>query len=142
MKKDMALAVLDPDSTVREMAMVGSVEEMKRRLEVLLGEQPRAAEDVSGRQRLEAERVERRARIESAGGELLGAAFGFLGELLGADSAPAAEAAVVERFRELLGECVERDPGGGLRMTVRLPDSTALERLAGTLATLAGRRAG
>ena len=88
MKKDMALAVLDPESTVREMAMVGSVEEMKRRLEVLLGKPPRAAEDESGRRRLEAEHVERRARIESAGGELLGAAFGFIGELLGADTRP------------------------------------------------------
>jgi hypothetical protein len=141
MKKDMALAVLDPESTVREMAMIGSVEEMKRRLEVLLGEPPRAAEDESGRRRLEEERVERRARIESAGGELLGAAFGFIGELLGAESAPAADTALVERFREMLGECVERDPAGGLRMTVRLTDATALERLAGNLAALAGRRA-
>jgi hypothetical protein len=47
----------------------------------------------------------------------------------------------VERFRAMLGECVERDPGGGLRMTVRLPDATALERLAGNLAALAGRQA-
>ena len=137
-KQELALAVLDPESTVREMAMVGSVEELKRRLEVLLGEPPRAAEDESGRRRLEADHVERRARIESAGGELLGAAFGFIGELLGADSAPAADTALVARSARCSASAWSVIPAGGLRMTVRLADSTALERLAGSLAALAG----
>ena len=59
-----------------------------------------------------------------------GAAFSFLGELV-ADSVPAEPAPdLTERLRGRLAECVEQDESGTQRLTVTLPDSGALDRLA------------
>ena len=81
--------------------------------------------------------VEHRQRVAAAGGELLGAAFKFLGELV-AQQAPAAPPpeALVANLRQGLGACVEDDPTGKPRLTITLPDRSALETLAQTLAQL------
>ena len=53
-KHELALAALDPDSKVKAVDMVSGIEELKRRLEVLLGTKPEAPLDES--QKLETER--------------------------------------------------------------------------------------
>src|SRR5262249_46987608 len=113
----------------------------KSRLEVLLGARPEAPVDETVQD--EARETTRefapahRERVAAAGGELLGAAFKFLGEL-GAQQAPAAppSEALVANLRAGLGACVDEDPTGKPRLTVTLPDKSALEELAQTLAKL------
>ncbi len=137
-KHELALAALDVGSDVDEVEMQSGMEELKRRLEVLLGAKPETPVDESERAKKEdeAEQLARRERVASAGGELLGAAFNFLGELV-ADGTPAEPAPdVTEKLRNRLAECVEQDESGGQRLTVTLPDSGTLDRLANTLARL------
>ncbi|HEX6506008.1 MAG TPA: DEAD/DEAH box helicase, partial [Chloroflexota bacterium] len=83
-KHDLALAALDIESNVREVALASGVEELKQRLEVLLGAKPHGAVDETQKQRQqqEAERLARRSRVAEAGGQLLTAAFTFLGEMI------------------------------------------------------------
>jgi superfamily II DNA or RNA helicase len=52
-KHELSLAVLDPDSDTTEVDMAAGMEELKRRLEILLGEKPAAAEDESMKERVE-----------------------------------------------------------------------------------------
>src|SRR5262245_21397027 len=140
-KKELALAALDVESEVDAVDLATGMEELKSRLEVLLGARPEAPVDETVKQASqEATRelsVEHRQRVAAAGGELLGAAFKFLGELV-AQQAPAAPppAALVANLRQGLGACVEDDPTGKPRLTFTLPDRSALENLAQTLARL------
>ncbi len=149
-KQDLALAALDVDSDVDVMKMAGGIEEMKRRMEVLLGARPAAPKDV--RQAIvtaaQMEALQRRDRIAAAGGQLLTAALGFLGELLppvslgdrgqgeGASQgdASAASSQLVQQVRGHLEQCVERDEAGRLKLTVSLPGEAALETIAASLA--------
>jgi len=82
-KHELAQAVLDPDSELTKVDMATGMEELKRRLEVLLGEKPDAAEDESMRQQVErqAEALAKKEKIAAAGGKLVGAAFAFIGEM-------------------------------------------------------------
>jgi len=139
-KKDLALAALDVESEIDQVDMASGMEELKSRLEVLLGARPEAPVDESVKQAT-AETAERfsaphRDRVAAAGGELLGAAFKFLGELVSQTEAPAPSDALVANLRAGLGACVEDDAGGKPRLTITLPDRAALENLAQTLARL------
>ena len=94
-KHDLALAALDPESDVTQVDFKSGVEELRRRLEVLLGAKPEAPVDVTKREEVarQAEQlVEHRDRVAAAGGEMFGAVFSFLGELVSQDqSQPPAE---------------------------------------------------
>jgi hypothetical protein len=120
------------------------MDELKRRLEVLLGARSDAPMDESERQARESEAAHvarQRERIAEAGGELVGAAFRFLGEVLPAspDSPHAHE--LGDRIHEQLSRCLESDPSGRPRLTVTLPDPAALEGLARSLGQLLARAA-
>jgi SNF2-related domain/Helicase conserved C-terminal domain len=139
-KKDLALAALDSESTVDRVDMASGMQELKSRLEVLLGAPAHAPVDETVRQE-STETADkfadvRRERVAAAGGELLGAAFKLLGELISpADSAPAPQPLVAE-VRAGLGACVDEDGAGKPRLTITLPDKAALDSLAATLAKL------
>jgi superfamily II DNA or RNA helicase len=138
-KKDLALAALDPEAEVDAVDMVSGMDELKGRLEVLLGARPIAPLDESGKHQIDRENrqaTERRERVAAAGGELLGAAFKLLGELVAGEGHQPAAPAVAADLRNRLAECVEDDPSGRLRLTVTLPDRGALNQLAGALAQL------
>lgn len=151
-KHELALAALDIESEVDAVELAGGAAELKNRLEVLLGAAPEAplAAAAQARSTAELEQLARRERIGLAAGELLGAAFAFVEELLPAPkpaepapngSSPRRRAAaqqptVADRLRRQLGECVETGPDGRPKLTVTLPDSAALDRLAGALARL------
>ncbi len=135
-KKDLALAALDIESEVDQVKTASSMDELKSRLEILLGAKPEANIDQS-KQRQEEETaktlsVERRERVSAAGGELLGAAFKFLGELVATSVPPPQE--TVAKLRAGLAACVSEDPSGKSTLTVTLPDKNALEGLASALA--------
>ncbi len=140
-KRNLALAALDSESTTDEVDLHSGMEELKSRLEQLIGAQSEAPADESQR-RHEVQQVanleaERRERVSAAGGELLGAAFKFLGELI-ASQGPAtpAQPQMVTEITSGLSQCVEEDASGKQRLTITLPDRGALEGLAATLAQL------
>jgi hypothetical protein len=137
-KHDLALAALDMDSDVREVALASGVEELKQRLEVLLGAKPHGAVDETERQRQqqETERLARRARVAEAGGQLLAAAFTFLSEMIPQQSPTNGTARMASEVKARLSECLERDEQGRPRLTVTLPNETALENLTRSLAAL------
>ncbi|MBS0261411.1 MAG: DEAD/DEAH box helicase family protein [Planctomycetes bacterium] len=144
-KKDLAMAALDIESEVEAVDMQSGMEELKSKLEVLLGAKPEAPVDQTAKQQIEQSAsllpseptTEHRERVAAAGGELLGAAFKFLGQLV-AQQAPAAAPpeSLVANLREGLGACVENDLTGKPRLTITLPDRSALDNLAQTLAQL------
>ena len=139
-KHDLALAALDMESDVREVALSSGVEELRRRLEVLLGAKAHAPVDETEKQRQqqEAERLARRTRVAEAGGQLLAAAFTFLGQMIPEREPANGASEMAGRFKARLEECLERDEQGRPRLTVTLPNEAALESLARSLAALLG----
>ena len=136
-KHELAAAVLDPDSDLEEVQLASGMEELKRRLELLLGARPEAAADLSMREQAEAAAlVQRRERVAEAGGHLLASAFSFLSEMLpaSASAAPAPEA--VAAVKAGLRQCVETGDDGKIRFAVTLPGPEALDGLASALARL------
>ncbi|MBC7966461.1 MAG: DEAD/DEAH box helicase, partial [Fuerstia sp.] len=80
-KKELAMAALDYDSDISEVNLKSGTEELKARLEILLGAIPEGHLDESQKREKEAEAtrlVARRENMAVAGGEMLTAAFGFL----------------------------------------------------------------
>lgn len=140
-KKDLALAALDADSDVDEVSLVSGAEELRNRLEILLGAKPEAPVDESQKAEVAAaaagHAASHRDRVAAAGGELLGAVFSFLGELVSQDgAAPTPSPDAVSNLRQRLAECTEEDEQGRPRLALTLPNRDALEGLAKTLAQL------
>jgi len=163
-KHDLALAALDVDSNVTEVELRSGMEELKRRLEQLLGEKPATPIDASRREEVNDEAREqsgprevtlsstetqptstaaaapmsvRQEKVAAAGGEMLGAVFNFLGELI--NNAPETETPapeVVRKLREGLSACSATDASGNEQLTVTLPNREALDNLANTLARM------
>lgn len=69
---------------MREVALASGIDELKQRLEVLLGAKAHAPADETEKQRYQeqSERLARRSRMAEAGGQLVAAAFAFLGEVI------------------------------------------------------------
>ncbi|MCH8840535.1 MAG: DEAD/DEAH box helicase, partial [Planctomycetes bacterium] len=136
-KKDLALAALDVESEVDEVSLVSSAEELKSRLEILLGAKPEAAGDIQEPALAPALSTGHQERVAAAGGEMLGAVFNFLGELVAQDDqTPAPPTALVDNLKQRLGDCVTEDQSGRQRLSITLPDRQALDNLAETLAHL------
>ncbi len=137
-KQNLALAVLDADSDVDVLEMVSGMEEMRQRLEILLGAKPEAPLDVSQKMETAATIDARRDRVAVAGGEMLGAVFHFLGELVAQSGATsnAPPDDVVNRLRDNLLQCATPDDQGRQKLTVTLPNHAALDNMAKTLARL------
>jgi len=139
-KHELSLAVLDPDSDTAEVDMAAGMEELKRRLEILLGEKPAAAEDESMKERVEkeAQTLARKKKIAAAGGQLVGAAFAFIGEMLSEKDESDEAAQLAGAFKSKLSDCLEKDEDGSLKMTISIPDETFLDNMARSLARMAG----
>ena len=146
-KKEVALAALDAESDVDIVEMASGGDDLKSRLEVLLGARPEAFADKTEEQKAReaAEKQKHRERVAAAGGELLGAAFQFLGQLIARDDeGTRTPEKVVRDLRSRLEQCVEEEPTGRLRFAVTLPNRQALDAMAQTLAgfLVAGELAG
>jgi SNF2 family DNA or RNA helicase len=139
-KHELAQAALDPDSDIDRVDMASGMEELKNRLEVLLGKAPEAPVDESVRQTVEQETAalaQHRERVAAAGGELLGAAFGFLAQILPeTETDGETRRKTAKAVRESLGQCLETGEDGKVKLTVTLPDTGALDRLAEALGKL------
>jgi len=139
-KHELSRAVLDPDSDLTQVDMASGMEELKRRLEILLGEKPDAAEDESMRQQVEkaAEALARKEKIAAAGGKLVGAAFAFIGEMFSAREESEEMARLAGAFKAKLSDCMEKAEDGSLKMTISLPDEAFLDNMARSLAQMVG----
>jgi hypothetical protein len=146
-KHGLALAALDAGSDVDQVDLASGMEELRQRLEVLLGARPEAPPDESLRRESElavaraaAERSDRREKLAVSGGHLLSAAFQFLGELLPAPSnsseSNAATNALAATLKQSLADLVEHDDRGQPRLSFALPDATALDNFTNVLARL------
>ncbi len=132
-KRELAIAALDPESDLDRVEMVGGIEELKRRLEVLLGARPDAPIVERERERVEAETADRRQRVSEAGGHLVASALRLLEELL----PPAAEPTALEAaLKERLAGAVQTDAGGRPVLTLTLPDASVLDGVARALGRL------
>lgn len=137
------MAALDSDSEVTEV-MLGSssMEELKSRLEVLLGAVPEARTDESQRREREAQAAalaEKREQMAAAGGQLLSAACGFLARMLPATATatpPAPE--IVNHIQQQLTDAAEIDEHGRRMLKIALPPDETLRQVAQTLAQLLG----
>jgi superfamily II DNA/RNA helicase len=138
-KQALFLAALDPETNVTEVDLSSGMDELKRRLEILLGARPEAPVDETLREDVEkqAQELAHKERIAKAGGQLLGAAFGFLSEMLPEREETEQTIRLAETFRKRLSECLEMGEDGALRMTIALPDESVIQNLAKSLAKIA-----
>jgi len=139
-KQQLFLAALDPEAEVTSLDLATGIDELKRRLEILIGEKPDAALDESMKEQVEkeAERLERKDRISKAGGQLLGAAFALIGEMFPETEETDRMVQLTETFKSKLSDCVEEGEKGELKMTVTLPGKDVFDNLARSLARMVG----
>jgi len=137
-KQALFLAALDPEAEATAIDLASGMEELKKRLEILLGEKPDAALDESQKAQVEreAEGLQQKERIARAGGQLLGAAFAFIGEMFPEKGENEKTLQMAETFKDRLSECLEKDKDGSLKMTITLPDESVLDNLAKSLARM------
>ena len=137
-KQALFLAALDPDAKATAIDLSSGMEELKKRLEVLLGQKPDAALDESGKAAVEreAETLQRGERIQAAGGQLLGAAFAFIGEIFSGKEDTEQTLQMAESLKSGLSESLARGEDGSLKMTITLPDETAFDNLTKSLARM------
>ena len=136
-KSELASAALDFDSELSEVTMSSGIEELKRRLEKLLGEKPIASVDESMQIDVDQALIataERRDKVAAASGELLGAALNLVSQLL--DQGQPVAPALVNEMSKSLATCVERDAQGRPQLKLTLANDEALQSLAKTLAQL------
>lgn len=136
-KSELSNAVLNFDSDIDEVAMTSGIEELKRRLEVLLGEKAVTPIDESMQKEVDAQLTgesQRRERVAAAGGELLGAALNLVSQLLDQGNQPDTE--VVQQMASSLASCTDRDEQGRPQLKLTLPNDESLQSLAKTLAQL------
>ena len=139
MKQDLALAALDASSEVDTVELQSGMEELKRRLEQLLGEKPDAPIDRSAQDRVIAQTQQQtahRQRVAAAGGQLVGAALALVGELVDTPDRPAPDPQLVNRLQQGLADSIEHDAEGRPQLRITLSDESALTGLAQTLARL------
>jgi len=143
-KHELALAALDAESKVDVVDLASGMEELKRRMEVLLGAKPEAPVDESekAKKEQETERLAQQERVSVAGGQLLTAAFNFLGEMVPKQEETEQSRQMAQLFRGSFADCMEKDEEGRPKLTVTLPDETALDNLANSLAALLARSRG
>ena len=138
-KQELACAALDIESDTDEVHLQSGMDELRRRLEKLLGRQPDAPIDVSAQQAVEdqTQRIaHQREQVAAAGGQLVDAALQMVGALVGGEQQPEPDGELVQKLRNGLAETVDRDESGRPRLQITLPDDGALGRFAESLARL------
>ncbi len=137
-KHELSSAALDLDSEIDQVDLVSGMEELKKRLEVLLGAKPEASVDESQKRETEQQAavVAQREQISLAGGQLMGAAFDFIGKMLPATTQSAETETLTKDLLQRFEQCIETDDQGRPKLTVTLPDQSSLESLAQSIAQM------
>lgn len=139
-KKEVALAALDINSDVTKVDMASGAEELKRRLEILLGRKEDSPLDQSElrRQMESAEKMAKREKIASAAGELFTSAFSLLAEIVPAHLDTIAMEQKKNAIKSHLQQCLETNEQGQIELKLKLPNSSAIETIAAALVKLTG----
>ena len=138
-KQDLADASIDMSSEVTEVAMTSGMEDLKRRLEVIIDPLPAAPVDESQKRSVETQAEKLRARKESvstATSNLVTAALTLAGELIPATGDSSPDEAMINTLTDRLSDCIDKDDQGRPQLTITLPDQESLRGLATTLAKL------
>ncbi|MFH1762321.1 MAG: helicase-related protein, partial [bacterium] len=143
-KQELFLAALDPESDKSYVDVSSGIEDLKKRLEILIGTKPDEPIDESKKLNIEREtqRLANKEKIADAGGQLLGAAFRFMGEILPQKQETQESKYMTEMFKKSLADCMEKDENGRLKLTVILPDESILENMAKSLSQLTAAYSG
>ncbi|MGL6195553.1 MAG: DEAD/DEAH box helicase [Thermoguttaceae bacterium] len=146
-KHDLALAALDIGSDVNEVVMKTGVEELKRRLEILLGSKPAAPNDESEKATVTQIgenpqiRTEQQERIGNAGSEIIESVIKFIGTLVeqtGSQGSAAIPQVVSAAAREVMplvqktvseAICIETDNSGKAKLSLTLPEKPVIDAL-------------
>lgn len=141
-KRDLALAALDSESDVDTIQLPKSADDLKKRLEQLLGARAEPPVDESQRRERssEAEQLAAQRPLAAAGGALLDAAVEFLTQLVPPGDATPASQALANGLVERLKSSVTRDPEGKPQLTLTLPGDELLDKLGAALARLLNAR--
>ena len=139
-KRDLAMAALDPESDVTQLKLRSNMDDLKRRLENLIGEPPVAPEDRTLKRQVQQETdgiAERQQRVAVAGSQVISAVCQLVSELIPGEAAAPSDA-VVREVRGGLESLVRHDEQGRPQLQLTLPDPGSLDQLAGALARLIG----
>ncbi len=137
-KQALFSAALDINSDVNEVNLKGGIDELKKRLEILIKAKPEEAVDESRKDKIkkETELLSRKKKLSHAGGELLGAAFSFISSMLPEQDDTEDIKQKTELFKKHLYECLDKDEDGNLKMTFNLPNKEVLDNMAKSLAKI------
>jgi superfamily II DNA/RNA helicase len=133
-KHELARAALDLDAELDSVELSSGMEELKRRLEILLGKPPEPSPDVTAPAPMESPAKRLRPpsnKSEAVGGDRLGLLFAALAEVLPQPTvdSPALQV-VARRIRATLDECLTCENDGRVRLSFTLADHAAVDRLA------------
>ncbi len=140
-KQELANAAINMDSDVESVELTSGMDELRNRLERMLGPAPAAPVDESQLRQVEADTMalaDRREKVSLASGQLVSAALSLAGELFNRPDQAEPSAEVVGQLTQRLSQCVDRDEQGRPQLKISLPDDDALKNLATTLARLLG----
>ena len=79
----------------------------------------------------------RKEKMARAGGQLIGAAFAFISEMFPEKDETEQTIQLANTFKQRLSDCLEPGENGELKMSITLPDASALNNLAHALARMA-----
>ncbi len=133
-KKDLALAALDVHSEVTAVQMQSGAEQLKARLEILLGAKPEMDFDKTKEREEETQLARSREKTAAAAGEMFGAMAQFLGTVAANQTGLSADPAAVAVVRAGLGQCLTPRDDGKVQLTLTLPSAEVIDQLAQALA--------
>ncbi|MBX3226597.1 MAG: DEAD/DEAH box helicase [Labilithrix sp.] len=125
-KRELALAALDADSAITDVDVRRQADDLKEKLEVLLGAKPEAPVDETVK--ASAAGAVAADRIATTGGAFVRAALDLLGELTGAPSGAGADALLAD-VRKGFDVKVTPDEHGTPRLSIAMPSREDLGRL-------------
>lgn len=132
-KRDLAMAALDPDSQVADVDVRSQADDIKAKLEVLLGAKPEAPVDETVKEA--AARAAKDDRLAATGSNFLEAALALLGEVTGGSEAQT-PGPLLANLRQKLDVKVVSDERGERRVSFALPPRDMLASLLRTVAGL------
>ncbi|MEN8127760.1 MAG: DEAD/DEAH box helicase [Planctomycetota bacterium] len=139
-KKEVALASLDINSDIKEVDMASGTEELKHKLEILLGRPEDAPLDISEqeKQKRQADKIVHKEKIAVAAGELFSSAFNLLGEIIPQQADEQMLKQKTNVIKTHLQECLETNNQGQVELKLKLPNQASLDNIAAALAKLTG----
>ena len=137
-KHELSSAALDFDSEIDQVDLVSGMEELKRRLEILLGAKPEASVDQSQKRQTEqqSQLAAQQERVNIAGGQLVEAAFQFIGQMLPTESSSAQTEQLTDHLLEQFERSIETDAQNRPTLKLTFPDQSSLRNIAESMARL------